>query len=193
MQRVADCIANCVCLRVPQPTKWHGIGKCRECLAQCFCVAPVTGGQPRLLLARFAISHSPPFFERYVEIDIGLLAKQDAKSRQSDAITPMQSVAVCMQERAHRHVARMAGVTDKVLPHLEAMPPKEILDRAEQLDRYDRVARRNYGLDKTAGGPPSLNVAVLVGAGRTIIRAQQSTDGTGGVPPEKTTFQDPAH
>ena len=52
------------------------------------------------------------------------------------------------------HVARMAGVTDKVLPHLEAMPPKEILDRPDQVDRYDRVARRNYGLDKARGGTP---------------------------------------
>jgi hypothetical protein len=98
-----------------------------------------------------------------------------------------------MKERAQRHVVRMVGVPRKALPHLEAMQPKEILDPADQLDRYDRVAMRKYGLDKTAGGPPALNDAVLVGASRTIIRAQQSTDGTGGVPPEKTTFQDPAH
>ena len=121
------------------------------------------------------------------------LAKQDAKSMQSDAITPMQSVAVCMQERAHRHVARMAGVTDKVLPHLEAMPPKEILDRPDQVDRYDRVARRNYGLDKAPGGTPSLNVAVLVSGGRTITTPQQSIDGIGPVAPEKTISQEPAH
>ena len=104
----------------------------------------------------------------------------------------MQSVAVCMQERAHRHVARMAGVTDKVLPHLEAMPPDQILDRADQLDRYDRVARRNYGLDKAPGGTPSLNVAVLVSGGRTITTPQQSIDGIGPVAPEKTISQEPA-
>jgi hypothetical protein len=40
----------------------------------------------------------------------------------------------------------MADVTDKVLPHLQAMPPEEILDRADQVERYDRLARRNYGL-----------------------------------------------
>ena len=111
---------------------------------------------------------------------------------QSDAITPMQSVAVCMQERAHRHVARMAGVTEKVLPHLEAMPPKEILNRADQVDRYDRVARRNYGLDKAPGGTPSLNVAVLVSGGRTIISPEQSIDQSGGAAPEKTISQDQA-
>jgi len=46
-------------------------------------------------------------------------------------------------ERAQHHVARMADVTDKVLPHLEAMPAEEILDRADQVDWYDRVARRD--------------------------------------------------
>ena len=100
------------------------------------------------------------------------LAKQDAKSMQSDAITPMQSVAVCMQERAHRHVARMADVTDKVLPHLRAMPPDQILDRADQLDRYDRVARRNYGLDNPARGTGALNLNVLTG-GRALVQINQ--------------------
>jgi len=73
-------------------------------------------------------------------------AKAIALAAQSDAITPMQSVAVCMQERSQRYVARMADVTDKVLPHLQAMPPEEVLDRADQVERYDRLARRNYGL-----------------------------------------------
>ena len=93
-------------------------------------------------------------------------ARAIALAPQSDAITPMQSAVVCMQERAQRHVARMADVTEKVLPHLQALPPDQILDRADQLDRYDRVARRNYGLDKVAGGPSSLNVAVLLPGGR---------------------------
>ena len=104
----------------------------------------------------------------------------------------MQSVTACMQERSQRYVARMAGVTDNVLPHLEAMPPDQILDRADQLDRYDRVARRNYGLDKVAGGPSSLNVAVLLPGARTIISPQQSIDQSGGVAPEKTISQEPA-
>jgi len=119
-------------------------------------------------------------------------AKAIALAAQSDAITPMQSVAVCMQERSQRYVARMADVTDKVLPHLQAMPPDQILDRADQLDRYDRVARRNYGLDKVASGPSSLNIAVLLPGGRTTISPEQSTDEIGGVAPEKTISQEPA-
>jgi hypothetical protein len=52
-----------------------------------------------------------------------------------------------MQERASRHVERMAGVTDRVLPHLEKMEPAEILDGARNLERLDYVARGNYGLE----------------------------------------------
>jgi len=51
------------------------------------------------------------------------LAKEIAKPDAINAITPMQSSAVCMRERAQRHVHRIAGVTEKVLPHLESMPP----------------------------------------------------------------------
>jgi len=120
-------------------------------------------------------------------------AKAIALAAQSDAITPMQSVAVCMQERSQRYVARMADVTDKVLPHLQAMPPDQILDRADQLDRYDRVARRNYGLDKVASGPSSLNIAVLLPGGRTTLSPEQSTDAIGGIASEKAISQDQAH
>jgi gluconate kinase len=82
---------------------------------------------------------------------------------QSNAITPMQSAAVSMRERAERHVDRMAGVTEKVLPHLEAMPPDSILHRVDQVEKLDRIARRNYGLDSTSAQPGILNVAVLAG------------------------------
>jgi len=54
------------------------------------------------------------------------------------------------------------------------MPAEEILDRADELDRYDRVARRNYGLDNAAGGTGTLNVAVLAG-GRAVVQVQNST------------------
>ena len=51
-----------------------------------------------------------------------------------------------MQQRAERRVYRMAGVTDKVLPHLESMQPNAILDPVNDIEKYDRLARRNYGL-----------------------------------------------
>src|SRR6476620_11319433 len=67
------------------------------------------------------------------------LARDLAKSDAINAITPMQSAAITMQERAARHVERMAGITDKVLPHLESMEPAEILGKARNLERFDFV------------------------------------------------------
>ena len=82
---------------------------------------------------------------------------------QSNAITPMHSAATTIQERALRHVDRMAGVTEKVLPHLEAMPADSILHRVDQVEKLDGIARRNYGLDSNQEHPGILNVAVLAG------------------------------
>jgi len=55
----------------------------------------------------------------------------------------------------------MAGVTEKVLPHLEAMPPDSILNRVDQVEKLDRIARRNYGLDSNQEHPGILNVRIL--------------------------------
>jgi hypothetical protein len=89
------------------------------------------------------------------------LAREIAKPDAINAIAPMQSAAVSMRERALRHVDRMAGVTEKVLPHLEAMPPDSILHRVDQVEKLDRIARRNYGLDSNQEHPAILNVRIL--------------------------------
>ncbi|MGH8092682.1 MAG: hypothetical protein ACREIF_04340 [Chthoniobacterales bacterium] len=76
------------------------------------------------------------------------------------AIVPAcDAAAATMHERGARHVERMAGVTEKVLPHLEAMEPGEILDKARNLERLDFVARRNYGLEnQPPGGAVNVNI-----------------------------------
>ena len=82
------------------------------------------------------------------------LAREVAKPDAINAITPMQSAALTMQARGERHVTRMAGITEKVLPHLEKMQPGDILDSARNLERFDYLARRNFRLDQQppAGG-----------------------------------------
>jgi len=89
------------------------------------------------------------------------LARELAKPDAINAITPMQSAALTMRERAERHVARMAGITDRVLPHLETMKPAEILNSARNLERLDFVARRNYRLENLPGDTGPLNLSVL--------------------------------
>jgi hypothetical protein len=87
-------------------------------------------------------------------------AKSLAKPLESTIVSTCDAVAQTMQSRAERHVERMAGITDRVLPHLESMEPAETLDSARNLERFDYVARRNYGLEHqpSAGGPVNFNI-----------------------------------
>ena len=87
------------------------------------------------------------------------LARDLAKPHAINAITPMQSAALTMQERATRYTERMAGVSERLLPHLESLPPSEILERARNVEQFDRFSRRNFGLDSQppASGLVNLN------------------------------------
>ena len=53
------------------------------------------------------------------------------------ALTSMQSAAATMQQRAQRHVERIAGVTDNILPHLESLQPAAILEGIHEIEKYD--------------------------------------------------------
>ena len=88
-------------------------------------------------------------------------AKHEAKAVQSTAITPMQSVALTMQQRGRRHLERIASVSDKVVSHVETLEPGAILDRVDDVEKLDRIARRTYGLNETSGVESPLNLSVL--------------------------------
>src|SRR6188474_1555168 len=64
-------------------------------------------------------------------------AKHAAALTQSNAITPMQSIAAVMQERGERYRERIAGVSERVVGHIEAMCPDEILTRSAQFEKID--------------------------------------------------------
>lgn len=89
-------------------------------------------------------------------------AKRSAHREHADALSPMQSAAVTMQQRAERYTERMVGVAEKVLPHLESLEPGAILEVARNIEQFDRLTRRNLGLDsqQSAGGP--INLALLI-------------------------------
>ena len=73
------------------------------------------------------------------------------------AIDVSRAAAATMAERGQEHVRRMAGVVERTLPHVENMEPVAILDRVQDLDRLDRIARRTYGLDDASS---TISVAV---------------------------------
>lgn len=91
-------------------------------------------------------------------------AKAKAKAPealQSNAITVTQSAAISMAERGQRHVERMAGVAEKVVPHVEAMAPGDILDRIEKIERLDKVARRTFGIGDDTPRTALMNLNLL--------------------------------
>lgn len=76
-------------------------------------------------------------------------------------VSACDAAAAMMHERGARHVERMTGITEKVLPHLETMEPAEILNSARNLERYDFVARRNYGFESHPPNTGGIDFSVL--------------------------------
>jgi hypothetical protein len=112
--------------------------------------------------ATWASPKAPCWRARAVRSGRGASRRQRAwRSRQStQSFQPANAAALTMQERATRYTGRMAGVSERVLPHLETLPPSEILERARNVEQFDRFSRCNYGLDNQppSSGPLSLNV-----------------------------------
>lgn len=73
-----------------------------------------------------------------------------------------------MEARAERHLERMAGITDKGLPHLESMDPGAVLDKARNVEQFDRVARRDYGLENQPPPDGVLNLSILTNQGAAL-------------------------
>ena len=72
-----------------------------------------------------------------------------ARPADSPTVAPAEAATLTMRDRAQSHVARMAGITERVLADLESMEPAHILTQARNLERLDYTARRNYGLGVT--------------------------------------------
>ena len=65
-------------------------------------------------------------------------AKHAAALTQSNAITPLQSIAAVMQERGERYRERMADVSENIAGHLESLEADEILSRSSQVEKVVR-------------------------------------------------------
>ena len=88
------------------------------------------------------------------------LAKRDGTAK---VITPFEAASASMQQRGERHLGRMANIVEKTVPHVEAMEPGAILDRVDDVEKLDKVARRTFGISET--GLPAdqvmINIAIL--------------------------------
>jgi hypothetical protein len=59
----------------------------------------------------------------------------------------LKAVAATLAERGQRHLKRMAGVSEKVVDHIETLNGPEILNSVDQIEKLDKVARRSFGLE----------------------------------------------
>jgi hypothetical protein len=100
-------------------------------------------------------------------------AKAIVLQPQSDAIapSPMQSVAAVMEQRGERYRERIAGVSERVVGHIEAMCPDEILTRSAQFEKIDTIARRTFGLNEAPPSQGSLTLSVLTNHAAVQVKA----------------------
>jgi hypothetical protein len=62
------------------------------------------------------------------------------------AVTPVEAVAMSIQERGQRHIEGMAGVSERAVDHIQTMDGPEILNSVDEIEKLDKVARRTFGL-----------------------------------------------
>jgi hypothetical protein len=103
-------------------------------------------------------------------------AKHAAALTQSNAITPMQSIAAVMQERGERYRERIAGVRERVVGHIEAMCPDEILSRSAQFEKIDTIARRTFGLNEAPPAQGCLSLNILTNHSIVQVKASLPSD-----------------
>jgi hypothetical protein len=100
-------------------------------------------------------------------------AKALTKREDAPVVTATEAVAITMQQRGERHVERMAGVSEKVVTHVEALEPGMILEKIDKVEKADRVARRTFCLsDGDTHGNPVVNIAIL-GVDPESVRVDQ--------------------
>jgi hypothetical protein len=79
------------------------------------------------------------------------------------AVTATEAVAISIQQRGERHLGRMANIVEKTVPHVEAMEPGGILDRIDDVETLDKVARRTFSISDAKDDPThwAVNIAIL--------------------------------
>ena len=88
-------------------------------------------------------------------------AKALAKREDALDATPVEAVAMSMQQRGERHVERLASVPERAVDHIETMNGPEILNSVDQIEKLDKVARRTFGLNDIPATGFTLNVLNL--------------------------------
>ena len=96
---------------------------------------------------------------RQIQFAKALAKREDAPP----AVSPVEAVAITVQQRGERHLGRMANIVEKTVPHVEAMEPGAILDRVDDVETLDKVARRTFGISDAKEDQThwAVNIAIL--------------------------------
>ncbi len=127
------------------------------------------------------------------------LEAKAAEAAELAAKEVMEGLRPWIEQQKAEHTRRAVNMAKRGFQRIEKLWDENAVPEAREeslaaatLDKHDAIIRRNLGMDEAPSGSCSLNLHVLTG-GRTIISPQQSIDQSGGVAPEKTISQDPAH
>jgi hypothetical protein len=66
-------------------------------------------------------------------------------------------------------------VSERVVGHIEAMCPDEILTRSAQFEKIDTIARRTFGLNDASSGQGCLSLNILTNHSVVQVKASLST------------------
>ncbi len=61
--------------------------------------------------------------------------------------TTLQAVVASKQPTGERHVERMSATVERIMESIERLDGKDLLVLSTLLEKYDRLARRSFGLD----------------------------------------------
>jgi len=89
------------------------------------------------------------------------LAREIMVSSLPSEILPSEAASISLRDRAENYREKMAGLGERLMPHLQSLSPGALLDESDKIDRMDRVARRAFGLDKEIGDRPLINMNLL--------------------------------
>src|SRR5207248_556560 len=100
---------------------------------------------------------------RNMDIPEGTVLARAKREEAAKAITPFEAASATMQQRGERHLGCMANIVEKTMPHVEAMEPGAILDRVDDVEKLDKVARRTFGIsdDGSHGENVTVNIGIL--------------------------------
>lgn len=74
------------------------------------------------------------------------------------------------------YLRRMQKVSINTLAHIEELPPEDVIEKIPKIEAFDKMSRRNFGLDQQQSGP-LMNINILAqGLQNFVLTPQENSD-----------------